>query len=223
MTKAEVLDLPPEVHVQRTGHLSPESRRLYTQLDNGFQIKVGTGTVGACNSLDESTKLQQLTSGFVKNTNGVIHTVNDVKERLLEDLLIDLPIAEPVPVFCRFHYDLDAVKRVAEKLGKTYSELSGRRNQLAEWQSGKTSVLGVQVKSGSSGISLVRAAVCVLYSLEHSLPDFKQILGRCHRQGQNRSVTYVRLVVKDSVDEGLYLSFDRNGEIVDYVLDHTRR
>jgi SNF2 family DNA or RNA helicase len=130
----------------------------------------------------------------------------------------DLPVCEPVVVFCRFRCDLEEVAAACRRLGRSHSELSGVRNSLAEWQSGETSVLAVQIQSGGVGIDLTRASYCVYYSLGFSLGDYEQSLARLHRPGQTRCVRYYHLVAKDTVDEIVYESLRKRKEIVDGVL-----
>lgn len=165
-------------------------------------------------------RLAQVTSGYVKNEDGDITEVDTSKAAVLSDLLEDLPISEPVVVFCRFHHDLDAVKQAAQNAGRTPLELSGRTNELHEWQAGDDgSVLAVQIQAGGVGIDLTRACYAVYYSVGYSLSDYDQSLARVHRPGQTRPVTYYHLVARKTVDVSIYNALRERRDVIDYALE----
>jgi hypothetical protein len=66
----------------------------------------------------------------LKDDAGAALFIDDAKEELLAETLEDLPESEPLIVFAVFHHELDAIRRVAEKQKRRFSELSGRRNDL---------------------------------------------------------------------------------------------
>ena len=53
-------------------------------------------------------RLQQLAGGMAPTDDGVVHRIDNSKQKLLSDVLEDIGTDEPVVVFCRFHADLDA-------------------------------------------------------------------------------------------------------------------
>jgi SNF2 family DNA or RNA helicase len=124
-----------------------------------------------------------------------------------------------VVVFCRFRCDLAEVEAVAKDLGRSYAELSGDRNDLAAWQRGEATILGVQLQSGGVGIDLTRAAYCVYYSMGYSLGDYEQSLARLRRPGQTRCCRYYHLVCKGTVDEQVYAALRHRRGVVDSVLN----
>ena len=126
---------------------------------------------------------------------------------------------EPVVVFCNFTSDLTAVKEICDKQKRTYSELSGKKNELKEWQDGQTSVLVVQIKAGKEGVDFTRATICFYYSIGHSLGEYLQSERRIHRPGQTRPVVYYHLLAKNSVDVDVYKALDKKHDIVLSVLD----
>ena len=224
VSASEVLDLPPAIHETIPVVLSGQARKFYDTLESDMIARIEAGTVVASNALTQLLRLQQATSGYtaIENESGESrsHAIDGSpsKRIALEDWMDDLPVCEPVVVFCRFRCDLEEVAAACRRLGRSHSELSGVRNSLAEWQSGETSVLAVQIQSGGVGIDLTRASYCVYYSLGFSLGDYEQSLARLHRPGQTRCVRYYHLVAKDTVDEIVYESLRKRKEIVDGVL-----
>ena len=220
--KEEVLDLPPFIHETRTCELDPESRRLYDTLEKEFVAQVKTGEVTVANALTKLLRLQQIANGFVRSDEqevGEITETGNEKEKLLLDIVEDLPNDEPVVVFCRFHHDLDVVKRACRSVDREPLELSGRVNELEEWQRGEAPILAVQIQAGGVGVDLTRAAYCLYWSVGFSLGDYEQSLARLHRPGQKRSVTYIHLVTAGTVEEKVMKSLVKKQNVIKSVLE----
>jgi len=221
----DVQQLPDAVDVVRPVVLSAYARSLYNTLKKEFVVGLGDGTVTAGNALTRLLRLQQIGSGWARQDRNVetgeegeLVQVDQAKQDTLADLLEDLNDVEPVVVFCRFHHDLDAVHTVASALGRQSLELSGRRNELREWQSGTAPILAVQTQSGGVGINLVRARYCVFYSLGFSLGEYLQARKRTHRPGQTQNVTYFHLIATKTVDEDVYKALESRQDVVEAIL-----
>lgn len=216
---ASVLDLLPPTDERLECDLEPEARRIYRELEHDFVADLERGTITVTNALTKLLRLQQIAGGSVGDDDGALRQVSSAKAGALADALDALAAAEPVVVFCRFRADLDVVHAIAAKQGRITLELSGRVNQLAEWQAGGSPVLAVQVQAGGLGVDLTRARYCIFYSLGFSLAEYEQARARLHRPGQTRHVIYVHLVVRGTVDQHLYRALAAKGDVVRAVLD----
>jgi SNF2 family DNA or RNA helicase len=214
----DVLDLPEAQHESRTFNLQPETRRIYESLEHVLVAQVEEGIISASNALVKLLRLQQLTSGYIKDDDGVERKLEEGKQDLLDDLLQDMPRREPIIIFCRFHSDLNAVRRIAERQDRSHGELSGRRNDLDKFYSKECDLLAVQLQSGGVGIDLTRAHYAIYYSLGFSLGDYEQSLARLHRPGQTKPVQYYHLIAEGTVDEKVYQALRDRREVVGYVL-----
>ena len=222
VTKREVLDLPSVVHETRRIDLGGGAR-IYDQMERDFVADVESGKITASNALTKLLRLQQITSGFAAMDTGELRQVNTAKFDALAGYLSDLPLTEPVVVFARFRRDLDMIRKAATDQGREVRELSGRANELKSWQSDNSgTVLAVQIQSGGVGIDLTRARYCVYYSLGFSLGDYEQSLARLHRSGQKEHVSYVHLVVKNTIDERVYGALRNKAHVVDAVLSRIK-
>lgn len=222
----DVLNLPEAIHNERRITLSPKAKKVYDGLTENLIADLGGGVVTATNALTRLLRLQQVTSGYtVEDETGVIHEVDDGKETLLGEMLLDLPDREPVVVCCRFRHDLEIVKRVAEKLDRRYGEVSGSRKDLTPNATMPTNidVMGVQIQSGGVGIDLTRACYCVLFSMGFSPIDYEQFLARVHRPGQTRTTHYYHLIANGTVDEAVYGALRNKKVVIDSVLEALRR
>ena len=214
----EVLDLPPETHVTYHCDLAGEARRVYRDLEEDFVAQVLDGTVTAANAMVKLLRLQQVTGGVVPTDDGVVHRIDNSKQKLLADMLEDIGEDEPVVVFCRFHADLDAVHEACEQNGFASLELSGRRDELKRWQAGDAQVLAVQISAGGVGVDLTRARFSMYYSLSFSLGEYDQALCRVHRPGQTRPVEHIHLVARNTVDIKIMRALEKRAEVVQAIL-----
>lgn len=218
----DVLDLPPEMHVTLTCQLGAEARRAYRSLKRNLMAELDAGEVTVANALVKLLRLQQITGGYIRTDDGVDVQINSAKMNLLRDVLEDIDPLEPVIVFCRFHKDLDAVNRVADETGRRSLELSGRMDELKQWQAGEAPVLAVQIDSGGVGVDLTRARYSIYYSLGFSLGSYEQSLARIHRPGQTRPVEYIHLLAQDTVDEQVMAALAHRSDVVNSVLQQMK-
>lgn len=235
--KAEdVLDLPGERDETRSTQLAPKARRAYDDLWNDYYAQVAeSGSVEATNALTRLLRIQQVTSGHLPLTSidadGTETTevveVGTEKRDLLEDYLTDIPAdpanpgSDPVVVFCRFRHDLASIKHVAEKLGRTYGELSGTtKSALSDdaTMAPGLDVVGVQINSGGVGIDLTAARYGVYFSLGFSLTDYLQSRARLHRPGQDRPVLFTHLIAEDTIDPVVYQALAARQDVIEAVL-----
>lgn len=221
VTADEVLDLPEAIHETLSVELSPKVQRFYRSLEREMVAEIESGKVTAANALTKLLRLQQATGGYAR-VDGYAHVTPidgvSTKRLTLQDRLEDLPVTEPVVVFCRFRSDLDDVAAAARELGREYAEVSGERKDLERWQADDAVILGVQMQSGGVGIDCSRAAYAFYYSLGYSLGDYEQSLARLRRPGQTRCVRYYHLVCEGTVDEQVYAALRERRNVVDAVL-----
>ena len=222
--KKDVLDLPPKVFETRVVQLGKEARRIYDELETTYRTQVATGEITASNALVKLLRLQQVTSGFVPLPYSGPQKIDDAKAKGLKEIIEDLPLGEPIVVFCRFRYDLGVVHRTARELNVKSCELSGTKNELVFWQQDMNTILAVQIQSGSLGVDFTRAAYCVLYSTGFPSPgQLDQAFDRLHRSGQTRSVTYIRLVAQNTIDEVVYHALAERRSAIKEVLEGWRK
>jgi SNF2 family DNA or RNA helicase len=218
----DVLDLPPEMHVTLTCQLGAEARRTYRSLKQNLMAELDAGEVTVANALVKLLRLQQITGGYIRTDDGQDVQIDFAKMNLLRDVLEDIDPLEPVIVFCRFHKDLEAVNRVADETGRRSLELSGRMDEMKQWQAGEAPVLAVQIDSGGVGVDLTRARYSIYYSLGFSLGSYEQSLARIHRPGQTRPVEYIHLLAQDTVDEQVMAALARRSDVVNSVLQQMK-
>lgn len=222
-TEEALPHLPTKNHIVRKFKLDPKTERLYNEMASELYAEIENCQITAANAMVKGLRLMQITSGVVKDTDGVMHRVSREKADLFEDIITDIGIKEPLVVFCNFTADIEVVREVAEMTGRTVSELSGHKNELAQWQAGESDVLVVQIKAGKEGVDFTRACICMYYSIGHSLGDYEQSLFRVRRPGQERNVIYYHLVASGTIDEDVYDGLDKKRDIVLSILEGVTR
>lgn len=214
----DAIDLPDFQHITLPVQINSKARAVYDSLSSRFMAELDEGTITTTNALTKLLRMQQVTSGTIKDDDGKVIVLHDDKANALGDLLDGLPEHEPVVVFARFHADLDAVHAAAKHLKRSSSELSGRRKELEQWQSGDTDIIACQIGAGAEGIDLTRARYCIYYSIGFSLGQYEQSLSRTHRPGQTRKVFYYHLVVQNSVDEKVYQALADRKDVIESII-----
>ena len=217
--KEDVLDLPDVIHERRSIQLDKEGARIYREVEHQFIADVQGGKVTAANALAKLLRLQQITSGFAKIEGGDEVQIDQGKSQALLEIMEGIDPTDPIVVFCRFRHDLQEVHRMAAKAKRCSYELSGKANNLGVWkQVAGGNVLAVQIQAGGVGVDLSRAAYCVYFSLGFSLGDYLQSMARLHRPGQTRSVTYLHLITRGTVDEKVYKALEKRQNVIESIL-----
>lgn len=202
--------------------LNKDARELYKSMESDFFAYVDGKEVTAQNALVKLLRLQQITSGSIKRDDGEYIQVGDSKERLLEETLQDIG-ESPVVVYCKFDQDLQAVRRVTEKLGRTHGEVSGSQKDLTDSATmpNHIDVMGVQIQSGI-GIDLSRSHYAIFYSTGFSLGNYDQARFRQKGVNQQKPLSRIHLVAKGTIDETVFKALKKRKEVVQYVLDYGR-
>jgi len=221
----DVLDLPDIMHHEVQVELNPAESRIYREIEREFCAVMENGNVTPANVLVQLIRLLEICGGSVHRDGDRDATpVSDraSKAASLAEILEDLPGDEPAVVFHKYSADGRAAAAECEKLGRTVSFLNGQKNQLSDWQGGKTNVLIANTASGGVGIDLTRASYGVFYSCGHSLAEYLQAIARLHRPGQTKKTHFYALVSTDdgrqTVDGRVYEALESRQEVIDAII-----
>lgn len=232
ITRAECLDLPPEVYTDIPVQLGPRARSIYRELEQQAVARLSAeAAVSAPNVLTELLRLQQVTGGWVNTDGGQTVQVGTEKLDALMDLLEDLLSNEQrkVIVFCRFVPEIRAILAACEKAGiqaeGLYGETRDRGELVRRFQEeAEPRVMVIQIQTGGLGITLHRADTAIFYSTGWSLADYEQAKARIQRAGQKaEKVQYFHLLARDTVDERIMKALAAKRDISRLVVDEWRR
>ncbi len=215
--KADVLDLPEKVYVDRRVTLEGDQLRAYRQMRDELRVAWERGEIEAYNILEQTLRLTQITAGMVGEREHYAWIENSAKLRELDALLDELD-DEPVVIFGIYQHEL---QRLAEHVyrrdrrpwvrygarqefqpiiyGPTPEKV--RANLIDDFQARNLSTLLIQTRTGGLGINLTAARTAIYYTRGWSLEDYIQSQDRLHRIGQTGTVTIVHLIAEGTVDE----------------------
>lgn len=223
--KADCLDLPRKTHTIVPVTLS-KSRRVYDKLARESIVEFEQLEVETPIVLTRLLRLSQLTGGYLVGEDGSRQVGTeklDAYTELIEEMYEEE--RKKVVVFCRFIQDLKDCARVASESGYRVIPFHGktprqkRDRLLARFdETDEPTCFVAQVATGSLGISLTAASEAIFYSHPQSRIQFDQACDRLHRIGQFHPVNYYHLIVRDSVDEAVWMSLRTKRRLAEIVM-----
>ena len=233
VTKAECLDLPPQTFENRYVKFSPAERKLYDQLrKSSFAELAGGDSITATTVLTKMLRLMQLTGGFTQTDDGTRpQQIGTAKLDALEDILDDYvqEAGQKLVVFARFRPEIAAIENLLRKKGIKYGSIYGDVPQAERGgivddfqQNPETKVFVAQIQTAGLGITLHAASAAVFYSMDYNYANYAQALARIHRIGQSNPVTYIHLLVEDSIDDKVLAALEKKEDIAKTIVDSWR-
>jgi len=216
----DVLTLPEVMHQTIYAPLSAQGMKHYREMVKESIVGIREHLITAANGAVQFLRLLQFAQGYAKTTDGTEIFIDSAKRQVLLELLEN--VDEPVCVYGWFHHDLKVVRDCCELLGRSYGEISGARKDLTETGTMPEGidVMGVQCKSGGSGISLVRSRIGIVLNSGCLSPgDYDQMMARQHRPGQLHPVMFYHVVAPATVDVTVLKARQENRDVVDAILE----
>ncbi|XP_046393436.1 SWI/SNF-related matrix-associated actin-dependent regulator of chromatin subfamily A containing DEAD/H box 1 homolog [Ischnura elegans] len=116
-----------------------------------------------------------------------------------------------VLIFSQFIMMMDLIGEYLTYNGLKYLRLDGStpvgdRQTLIDTYNSDEDIFAfiLSTRAGGMGINLTAADTVVIHDLDFNPYNDKQAEDRCHRVGQNKDVTIIRLIGKDTIEEGIY-------------------
>lgn len=214
--KHECLDLPPKVYESRDVELTDEQRRIYSDLREQATSALNDlgDHVTATEVITQILRLHQVCCGHVMDEMGVVH---DVPSNRVSELLALLEeFSGKAIIWSRYRRDIE---KIVEKLSEVYGPRS-----VVQYHGGTSTAergdAGVRfqgtaetphdpecrfmvsnAQTGGYGNTWTQASLVVYFSNDYDLEKRMQSEDRAHRVGQTKSVLYVDLVARGTVDE----------------------
>ncbi len=202
--------------------LGDQSRAHYDRIQKYLETVVNGQKVKVPLVLSATMKLQQLTGGFLIDTDTkVVHRVGNEKLNVLKKLLVKRKKPnEPWIIVARFIHELEEIMKLVRKLGLKTIAISGK-NEYDPDQCRKSDIIVLQIASGVA-IDLAVASTTVYYSWDYSYINSEQSKFRMIEYGKEL-ITYYFLIARDTVDDLMYQATTRKKDLATLVCDHYRR
>ena len=230
LLKHECLDLPDKLYVQRHVTLTPDQKRIYTEVKE-FALAVldEDKFMTAPNAMTQLLRLQQILSGHTKTDEGLLVDIPDNRLTELMDCLEE--IEGKVIIWSRFRYDM---KRITEALSKTYGSSSTvtyygdttdeeRTTAIERFQDGDARFFVGNPQTGGYGITLTAATTVIYFANSFDLAVRMQSEDRAHRIGQKNNVTYIDLIAEGTIDEKIVKALRSKMDIASTVMGEELR
>jgi SNF2 family DNA or RNA helicase len=206
--------------------LEPAEMKLYRQMvKNSIMELENEKVIAAPNVLTRLLRLSQMTGGYIDH-----QKVSSAKMKLLKETLGDILGAGKSPViFCRFLDEIKGIEKYLQEQKINYSLITGatpmkdRGQEVEKFQTDDNCrVFLAQIQTAGLGITLTKSDICIYYSLSYSYADYEQSASRVHRIGQTQKVTYLYLIVQNSIDEKVLKVLRKKGDVAKMVVDDWR-
>ena len=207
--KDDCLDLPAKTFMKRIVKLTPEQEKIYKQMKHLALAEMDGKTMSTATVLTQLMRLQQINCGHFTADDG---TIKSIKNNRITELLDTLEeIHGKVVIWGHYQYD---VETIVEHLKKEYGDnsvvtyygltpMSDRQDNIQKFQDKESPVrfLVGTTQTGGYGITLTAASTMIYYSNGYDLEKRQQSEARIDRIGQHFPMTYIDLMVENTVDE----------------------
>ena len=206
--KKDCLDLPDKIYQKRYVDLSTEQKKFYNDLKQYARTIIEDNSVSYNNKLTEIIKLQQVCNGHIVTNSGEKKVIKDSK---LDELMNILEETDgKIIIWARFVYNIEnIIKKIKEAYGSNsvvaiYGGVSvdQRTENVKKFQEDdKVRFFVGNPVTGGYGLNLTKANTVIYYNNTFDLEVRVQSEDRAHRLGQKKSVTYIDIIARGTIDE----------------------
>ena len=224
--KDDCLDLPAKTFMKRIVKLTPEQEKIYKQMKHLALAEMDGKTMSTATVLTQLMRLQQINCGHFTADDG---TIKSIKNNRITELLDTLEeIHGKVVIWGHYQYD---VETIVEHLKKEYGDnsvvtyygltpMSDRQDNIQKFQDKESPVrfLVGTTQTGGYGITLTAASTMIYYSNGYDLEKRQQSEARIDRIGQHFPMTYIDLMVENTVDERIVKALRKKVNIASQIM-----
>jgi len=209
VSKEECLDLPPKVYTTRDIPLTEKQQKAYRELKQFATTQLeNEAHVTAKSVITQILRLHQLLCGHLIDEHGNIHDVTEHRTAALLDVLSQHD--GKAVIWCSYDH---TIRKLRKAIADEYEDPNivacfwggNRPDRLDEETRFKTDprcrFMLATPGAGGVGNNWQVADLVVYHSNTYDLELRAQSEDRSHRHGQTKSVTYVDLVARNTVDE----------------------
>ena len=206
--KEDCLDLPEKIYQQRFVEFTIEQKRVYKQMQEQAFAIIQDQEVSFANKLTEMLKLHQVCNGFLKTNEGAIVELEDCPK--LKELIKVIEEGDgKFIIWANYIHNIESICKLLKKLYGDKSVVSiygavsveDRTIAVNKFQSDPDVKFFVgNPTTGGYGLTLTAASYVVYFSNSYNLEVRQQSEDRAHRIGQKKNVTYVDILMRNSID-----------------------
>ena len=242
--KEDVLNTPGRKFIEHMIVMPKELHEHYNKMRTELATEIGDVTVLAPSAATKLNKLNQISSGFIMDTEAIFNNklakkhgedvlaeewylLDDYRFRELNELLKQFG-DEQVIIWANYRLEFQLIKRMlGNKCVTIYGETSAADKiaYVKAFKEGHVQYLIANPASADKGLTLTNCHICVYFSLTWSYELFKQSMDRIYgdKSIQPYECTYYIILAKGSVDVPIYREVLLGKQEVSYaILDHLK-
>lgn len=186
---------------------SPKQMKAYANMETHAIAVLKSGNVTAVNQASIRTKLLQIASGAVYETESKYHVVDLDRYEMIGDLI---EARKHSLVFYMWRHQLEELVREAEQRKIKFCVMNGdasdkqREEMVREYQAGFYQTMFAHPLSAAHGLTLTRGTATIWASPTDNLEWWVQGNRRQARAGQTKKTEIISVIAKDTIEERMY-------------------
>lgn len=230
VTKKECLDLPDKLYSTREVELTPEQKKIYQEMRDYYFTTVEVDgkekEMSVSVVLTKLLRLHQILCGSFTADDGTSHVIPNNRIDALKEVLEET--SGKVIIWATYLQDIRSIVEMIKKeygddtyvtyFGETSANDRTKAINLFQDPDNKVRFFIGNVQTAGKGITLTEASTVIYFSNNFSLEFRQQSEDRAHRIGQKNNVTYIDLVVRNSLDEKIIKSLIEKRNIANEIL-----
>lgn len=242
--KEDVLNTPGRKFIEHEMRMPQYVREVYKQMKSDLAAELGDVTVLAPSAATKLNKLNQISSGFIMNTEAIFNNklarkhgenVVEQEEYMLSlyrfdelQKLLDNIGNKQVIIWANYRIEFHHIKAM---LGTSCVIVNGeisaaqKVENIKAFKEGQVQYLIANPASADKGLTLTNCHICIYFSLNWSYELFKQSMDRIYgdKSIQPHECIYYIMLAKGSVDVPLYREVLMGKQEASYaILDHLK-
>jgi len=230
----ECVDMPEQSYTVRRTGLSAEQKKAYKTMEDELQATYKGKTMTAKNSLVAAMRLQQISDGFIVNTEQQwIENADDEEQDLmpneiqwlgescpkLDALMRDVEESDkPLIIMTKYSAEAAKIYELCSKAGYRTGLFTGWKviGGIEDFKAGKLDILVANSNKIARGFNLQVSHTILFYSNSFSMEVRQQAEFRTFRMGQKEKCVYVDYIASD-VDQIIYNALKLKKGLLDYI------
>jgi SNF2 family DNA or RNA helicase len=217
MEAKDYLELPDRLDSTVKVQLTPKLMKQYKELEKEFLLELNDDV------LIETPSAATLANKLVQFCNGAIYTddlgnyeqLHKSKIEALNDLIEDNPNEN---ILVAYNYKTDLERLIKKFPDAVVMDKEGEA--VTKWNNGEIKLLLAHPASAGHGLNLQKGgSVVVWFGLNWSLELYQQFNARLHRQGQQKPVRIIHLVVDSCIDERIMIALTGKAKTQQELID----
>lgn len=204
------LNLPAPVFTEVPLTLSKEEGEAYESMKRDLFLEMADWESDAATVLVKGLRLQQITSGFLRDTDGTDHRLGETKAKALGEILASGKYKKVI-VSCCFREDNNVVlPTVVKSFGVQPIVIRGGMTEarkdkaVADFEKAEKACVVMQPRAGGISADYSSADCIVVYNFHPSVIVHDQLIGRAWRPPRTGVLNVLLLIARKTTDPILW-------------------